>query len=615
MVRTLSPLITLLIIGGICWVSLGGQESPADLTYANPQGIHTLDPARMSWTSDFRVALNLWEGLTTWNPEDLTPTPGVANLPPAVSQDGLTYTFTLRPDARWSNGDPVTSADFVRGWRRGMEPGTGMDYTFFLTDHIVGAASYASWRREAVSRLVPMSRLAREWEIDTNQRRLLEDTFGTEERDWPRTHQDALQRHASLIDERFNRVGIAAPNAHTLVVRLVAPCPYLLDLLAMPIFLPIHESIERLRSRTNDLPITEQGLVTYDPQWTKPDYHAHGYGGLVTNGAYRLAGWHFKRRLRLTANPYFHSAASVQCQTVDMVVHENVSASIMAYERGAIDFLPSMSVPYDHEIAKLAQTGARPDFVLTNVLATYFLNFNCVSETVGGVPNPFLDRRVRKAFALAIDKAQIVQRVLGRGDRTAGSFVPPGVIPGYEPPPGLGHDANAARALLAEAGYPNGEGLPMIDLLYTPNDSRIVQALAHMWGVTLGATFNLRGKESRTLADDKINRRFMIARGNWYADYNDPTTFLNCLLTGNGNNDSGYANDAYDTILAAANAPRDTAKRAALLRRAETIIVEDDLPILPILFYREPIALSPRVHGLFPNARMWFPFRYVTVTP
>jgi oligopeptide transport system substrate-binding protein len=105
----------------------------------------------------------------------------------------------------------------------------------------------------------------------------------------------------------------------------------------------------------------------------------------------------------------------------------------------------------------------------------------------------------------------------------------------------------------------------------------------------------------------------MIARGNWYADYNDPTTFLDCLSTGNGNNDSGYANPQYDDLLARANQRRDPAKRAALLRRAEAILVEEDLPILPILHYVTPIAIKPHVRGLYPNARLWFPFRYVTL--
>jgi oligopeptide transport system substrate-binding protein len=105
----------------------------------------------------------------------------------------------------------------------------------------------------------------------------------------------------------------------------------------------------------------------------------------------------------------------------------------------------------------------------------------------------------------------------------------------------------------------------------------------------------------------------MIARGNWYADYNDPTTFLDCLGTGNGNNDSGYSNPRYDELLAAAGVATDSAARADLLRQAEAVIVEEDCPILPILHYSETVAIKPYVRGLYPNARLWFPFRYVTI--
>ncbi|MCH7962260.1 MAG: peptide ABC transporter substrate-binding protein, partial [Planctomycetes bacterium] len=97
------------------------------------------------------------------------------------------------------------------------------------------------------------------------------------------------------------------------------------------------------------------------------------------------------------------------------------------------------------------------------------------------------------------------------------------------------------------------------------------------------------------------------------ADYNDPTTFLNCLATGNGNNDSGYSNPAYDDLLRRADRADSTERRAALLREAERIIVSDDLPILPILHYAAPIAIKPYVKGLYPNPRLLFFFRNVII--
>ena len=450
---------------------------------------------------------------------------------------------------------------------------------------------------------------------DTNERSFeaMADRLNASALDWNALHDEVFSTHVAQFDERFAAVGVEALNDRTLVVQLVNPCPYFLDLTGFPIFLPCHRSIESLRQRYRGTPITDQGLVVYDPQWTKPDYHENGYPGLITNGPYRLTDWTFKRRARLRVNPHYRMADKIECQTVDMLVFDNISASIMAYEAGDVDFLPDMSVPYEHEIARLAKSGERPDFHLCPVLATYFFNFNCVSETVNGRLNPFVDPRVRKAFSLAVDRKKIVHNVLQRGHRMARTFVPPGAIRGYDPPTGVGMDVDEARRLLASAGYPNGADLGPVALLYTPNDERVCQAVARMWEESLGVRVELRCKESKSFAQDKAGHRYMIARANWYADYNDPTTFLDCLTTGNGNNDSGYANPRYDDLLDQARRLRDPAARAALLRRAEAIIVEEEFPILPILHYVSTIAIKPHVKGLHPNPRLWFPFRTITL--
>ncbi len=570
--------------------SMTFQEPRADLTYVNPSDIHTLDPARISWVQDFRVALNIWEGLTTWHPRSTEPIEGAALFPPEISPDARTYRFTLRDDARWSSGEPVTAQDFVRGWRRAMEPGSAGDYAFLFNDHIVGAAEYVRWRHDAIGRLTSLDRGGR-----------------------PAEAEAFFDEHAVELEARFAQVGARAVNERTLEVTLSGPCPYFLDLVALPVFLPCHPSIELLRERHRGRPLTPAGLVVYDPQWTKPDYRRLGYPGLITNGPYQLRDWKFKRRARLAANPHYRRADTFACRTVEMLVYDNLNAALMAYEAGYVDFLPELSVPYDHELARLSATGLRRDIHQCPVLATYFLNFNCVSETVNGRPNPFVDPRVRRAFSLGLDRETLVKRVRARGDRVARSFVPPETISGYAPPAGLLCDPGEARRLLSEAGFPGGRGLPNIIVLSTQSDERMCQAVARMWENELGVKVELQTKETKTFAEDKARRRFFVARGNWYADYNDPTTFLDCLATGNGNNDSGYSNPEYDDLLRRAEEAADAASRAAVLARAEALIVERDCPILPILHYTEPIAIQPYVTGLSPNARLWFPFRYARI--
>ncbi|MEK6799284.1 MAG: peptide ABC transporter substrate-binding protein [Planctomycetota bacterium] len=646
MIRNLLFVCGLTLLGILSLFARTSARPRADLVYVNPSGIHTLDPARMSWTQDFRVALNIWEGLTSWNPRTLEPIAGAAEFPPRISDDGLTYTFLIHPDARWSNGDPVTSGDFVRGWRRAIEPGTGTDYTFLITDNIEGTAEYARWRRQGVAVLAALRGLEGRLRLNEDQLRVLSDddvwnAFPADLRavvrhpapdsapaewsrfadallgaplDWSTIAEAFHARHAAELADRFAQVGLYAEGERTLTVRLAKPCPFFLDLTAFPTLLPCHVSIEVLRERHAKSSLTKEGLVVYDPQWTKPNYRRNSYPGLVTNGPYRLVEWAFKRGARMEANPHHRDAAQLSCRSVEMREFENISASLMSYEVGDVDFLTDLNVPYDHEIARLARSGERPDFLPCPVSATFFLNFNCLRSRGDGTPNPFADARVRRAFSLAIDREGIVERCLARGDRVAYSFVPPGTIPGYWPPDGLRRDVSAAKKLMADAGFPDGAGLPPIELLCVGTDERIVQMLARQWEETLGASIELRVQESKTFAENKANHRFLIARANWYADYNDPTTFLDCLQSANGNNDSGFHHAGYDALLRRAAGERNPAERLRTLREAERLIVEEECPILPIFHYTQLIAVKPRVSGLYPNARLWFPFRYVTVT-
>lgn len=590
-----------LTAGTLLLVGQGSEAGRADFRYLNGAGINTLDPAQISWNQDIRLALNIWEGLTTYHPETTTPIEGVAEFPPDVTDDGLIYTFHLREDARWSDGSLVTAGDFVRGWRRAIEPGSAGDYAFFILDTVAGARDYYEWRQQNTALLTEL------WQSVST----------TSTADAQRRHSESLRAHVEEMDHRFAGVGVEAIDDGTLEVRLIRPCAYFLDLCAFVTLLPCHQSIARLRERYLDTPITAQGLVVYDHQWTKPDYQANDYPGLITNGPYRMTEWVFKRRARLEANPYYWDAESITCRTIDMVVYDDLNTALLAYESGDLDFLPDMQVDYDHELVRLCKEGIRRDFYFPNVFGTYYYLFNCRDETFRGEINPFVDKRVRKAFSLAVDKQQLVDKVIGRGDPVADQLVPLGSIPGYESPPGAAYDPDEARRLLAEAGYPGGSGMPVIEILYNTGyqHGKICEALSQMWERELGVRTALVGKEAKTFADDKVNHQFMVARAGWYGDYGDPTTFLDVFASGNGNNDAGFSNDLFDGLLEKAAGIRDPGQRLTVLADAEALLIQDEFPAMPLHQYTNLLAIKPRVSGLHPNPRLMFPFRYLRVDP
>ncbi len=579
-----------LLLAAILIAVFGAREGAgrAELVYVNSSGINTLDPAAMTWNQDLRVARNIWEGLTTYDPVTLELTAGAADWP-AVSADGLTYSFRIRDRSRWSNGEKVTARDFVRGWRRAMEPGTAADYAQLLTDHVTGAVDYYEWRSEGVGFLAGLETGSDAWRV-------------------------AFDEHVAERERRFAKVGFRAVDDATFEVRLNRPCSYFLELCAFPTLGPVHESIERLRLGIEGTGLTGAGLVAFDPQWTKPDYRANGYEGLVTNGAYKVVDWRFRRRLRMERNGFYRAAGAVRCGSVEMAVYRDLNAAIMAYEAGDVDFLPEMGVGYDHELARLSRTGKRNDFYCPPVFGTYYYLFNCADELVDGRVNPFVDARVRRAFVMAIDRRVLAERVVNRGEGPIDCLVPPGVIDGYVSPTGLGFDPDGARRLLEEAGYPGGAGLGPIDLLYNTGfvHGKVCDALAEMWRRELGVNVVARGKEVKTFAEDRQTRRFMIARAGWYGDYADPSTFLDIFATGNGNNDAGFSNARFDGLLERASAMTDPAERFAVLGEAERVLIVEEAAVLPLYQYTQLLAIAPGVSGIRPNARLLFLFGGVT---
>jgi len=599
MKRLVVPLGLLILLGVL---SLAGPTATprADFVFINRGDVTTLDITQMSWMQDLRVARLLYEGLTR---QDVfrhahPPVPGVA-LRWDVSDDQRVYTFHLRDDARWSNADRVTARHFVWSWRRSMLPDLAGDYSTLLR-MIRGGDAFAAWRTEA------LAQFAARTDLDPDQRR-----------------EAAEALWAQTLETFDQMVGVRAIDDLTLRVELERPVPYFIDLTSFPVFFPMYEPLVSAYERVDP----QTGRLRTRADWTKPP-------ALVTNGPFRLVTWGFKREMRLEANVHWHAKDRLAIRSISMPTIDDPNAQVLAYLTGAVDFVTDVTPGYrgdmlaakrafydEHreQVDALVREGLdsvaidrrlppdpRAHIHAMPAFGTYFYNFNCRPTLGDGRPNPFADARVRRAFAMAVDRVAISEGVRRTGEPPAATLIPPGSISGYDSPKGLRTEPDAARRLLAEAGYPGGRGLPTIEILFNTDSGHdlIAQSIARDWTRELGVEVSLRAKEIKVFREDLKNGRFMVSRAGWFGDYGDPTTFLDISRTGDGNNDRGFSSPRFDAMLDAARDEPDAALRLAILTRAEAMIVEEELPLLPIFHYAQIYLFDPhKISGITPHPR------------
>ncbi len=578
----------------------------ADFTMVQANDAFTLDPQRMSWQQDIRLGRAIYETLVVVDADHGGVRPGVAERW-EMSADGLHWTFHLRPDARWSNGDVVQARDFVAAWYRAMLPDFASDYAGFVAE-IAGAQGLWDFR---AAQLAQYARLPAA----------------------ERTEARVQELWSETVVQTSKLVAVHTPDEQTIEITLRRRVPYWLSVIAFPVMAPVHQAtVERFSGFD-----VASGRRTIDARWTKP-------GDLVCNGPFMVNDWRYKRRMRLVRNPFYWDHSLETVNSIDILPIEDNNTAALAFDAGGADWVADVRVGYKVELAEqaarylqryraefdaLVAAGATVDEALAALPApvagerrnvhvvpnfgTDFYSFNCRPTLAGNAFNPFADARVRRAFALAIDKRALAERVIRVGEPVANTLVPPDGVAGYQAPKGLGHDVLRARKELADAGWSdrNGDGIleladgtvfPTVDLLYSTGSPRyrdLSLAMADMWRRELGVQVELTSKDSKFLKDDLRAGNFMIARGGWYGDYPDPTTFLDLCRTGDGNNDRGYSSAEFDALLERAAAEPEPARRLAILSDAESMVTEVDLPILPITHYATVLLYDPvRVRGI-----------------
>jgi oligopeptide transport system substrate-binding protein len=376
-------------------------------------------------------------------------------------------------------------------------------------------------------------------------------------------------------------LGIQAIDPLTLRVELENPTPFFLDLCASPTLAAV----------------PKRAIEKYGDRWlmARP---------LPVSGSYCLGEWRLNDKIRLVKNHRYWDAPNTRSETVDLLPCALPSTAMNLYETGAADVVWDKDL-IPSELMDIVRN--RPDFHMFDYLGAYFFRFNVTRK-------PFDDPRVRQALALAIDKQRLVKKITRGREKAAEHYVPFGVA-NYQSPPGLGHDPERARQLLAESGYPKGLGFPSFHYVYNSNgknNEQIAVELQQMWKQELGIQTELRKLEWKVYLRAQFSLDYDLCRSSWIGDYDDPTTFLDLFMSNNGNNRTGWKNPRYDTLMREASMEVDTQARERILQAAEAVLIKDELPIVPLYFYAGCNYFDPNtIDGIYLNIRDEHPIRAI----
>lgn len=559
----------LLVLGVGAWFMMSTKPSQADFIVIAGNDVDTLDPQAASWLVDFRVIGCMFEPLLSVDTKTMQLEAGAADKW-EVSEDKLTYTFHIRENAKWSNGDSLTAHDYIYAWSRAIIPDYNSSY-FSLHMHIKGAKAVADRRRadlaayaDEVAAYTKAQKDFADKKIETAPKPPM-----TPKELWAKTRKDFA-----------DNVGLKAKDDKTLVVTLERPVTYYLHIIAFDTYVPVHKkSVEATETFESDGRLVSKAGYFSDP------------ASVITNGAYVLKERNFKEYTLLTANPHYWDRVNMGNESIMFRVIESENTQLLEYQAGNAHWLPDIPTASSlaADLVQQQREGKRKDVHVEGGAGTYFYHFNCL-PLVRGEKNPMADPRVRRAMSMAIDRKTIVEKVTRLNQPIAKTMTPLGLgMAGYEPPveAGVDFDPVAARALLAEAGYPEGKGFPQnLKIMYNTAAGHeiVAQPIQQDWEKHLGIKVALEGVEKNRAMEMRRNQDFGIARGGWYGDYPDPTTFLEQHITKDGQNHSGYSNPKFDELYYAAGKEIDPVKRNALLREAETIMLMDQ-PIAPIYQY------------------------------
>ena len=488
------------------------------LSIGNSAEPGTLDPHRYFANAEEHILKDLFLGLTTMGPRGEV-LPGVAQRW-TISDDGLQWRFDLNPDAVWSDGEPLTAGDFVFGFRRHQDPRTASPLAHFL---------YCIKNAETIN-------------------------------------------SGEMPPERL---GVTSVNAHTLVVDLERPFPFLLERLLYPIAYPIPEHV----------------IDRHGDAWVKAE-------NWVSNGAYVLSEWRPREYVELRRNAHFLFADDA---TIDRVRYYPFPEPATAYNRfvaGDMDIVHG----YPHTLVRRVQQE-RPNEVRNTPLQS--IMYLVINTRV----KPFDDVRVRAALAAAISRDRITSQVLGAGELPSATLSPP-LVSGYMSQGPPESTVEHAIALLAEAGFNESQPLE-VTLRYISGveNKRVYVAIAAMWK-DAGINATLHHANLATHFSDLQNGDFQVAQAGWFGE-NNPEHYIELLWSKIGPaNYGGYTSPKFDSLFENAREIADLETRLTNLAAAESVALED-FPVVPLYVSVTLNLVKTHVGGWQPNGRNLHPVRFL----
>ncbi|WP_303969085.1 peptide ABC transporter substrate-binding protein [Sporosarcina ureae] len=491
--------------------SSSGEDVKQEITMNAKSEPPSMDPALATDTTSGWVMDHVFEGLYTRDQDGKT-VPGLAEEA-EVSEDGKTHTFTIREDAKWSDGSPLTANDFEFAWKHVLNPDTGSSFAFYLY-YIKGAEEYNKGK-------------------------------GTVE-----------------------DVAVKALDERTLEVTLNAPLGYFDTLLTMWTFYPVKEE-----------------LVSSDANWAA---EADTY---VSNGPFKMTGWSHDSELVIEKNDEYYKEDEVKLDKITFKMVGEATTAYQMYKTDELDFM--MTLPTD----AIESEKGNEDFEIVPYYGTYMYMFNVEKE-------PFTNKKIRKAFGMAVDRKVLSENVTLAGEIPAYAMVPEGA----DTPKGdfreeggdyFKEDVDEAKKLLKEGMEEEGwSTLPAVTLLYNTdeNHKKIAEAAQEMFKQNLGVDIKLANQEWKTYLETTKTHNFQMARMGWIGVFVDPVVNLDYFLGDSPNNRTGWVNEEFDRIMAESKVEQDQEKRYEMLHQAEEILMED-FPMMPIHFYTNTYLMKTNIKG------------------